>query len=180
MTRTLAALLSAVAAFAAPVPVAAQQTTPTAAGIAVDAADAFSAGRMWSLARLGDAAISPDGSIAVVTVTRFDIAENRGATDIWLVPVAGGPARQLTSDKASDTSPAFSPDGRSIAFLSKRGDDQEPQVYLIPVDGGEARRLTQVPTGANGPGEAAQGTRREQDERAQLGPGADRLLGPLP
>ncbi|MFN7271255.1 MAG: hypothetical protein ACK5VQ_02930, partial [Gammaproteobacteria bacterium] len=152
MTRTLAALLSALAALTAPLSVAAQEaapTAPTAAAASADPADAFSAEKMWSLARLGDTAISPDGSIAAVTVTRFDIAENRGATDIWLVPVAGGPARPLTSDKAADTSPAFSPDGRSIAFLSKRGDDKESQIYIIPVDGGEARRLTQVPTGAN-------------------------------
>ncbi|MFM7706806.1 MAG: hypothetical protein ACKO9D_02100, partial [Gammaproteobacteria bacterium] len=132
MTRPLAALLAAILALTASAH-----------------ADTFSADKMWSLARLGDPAISPDGAVAAVTVTRYDIAENRGLTDIWLVPVAGGPARQLTSDKAADTAPAFSPDGRSIAFLSKRGDDKESQIYVIPVDGGEARRLTQVPTGAN-------------------------------
>ena len=109
----------------------------------------FSAEKMWSLARLGETALSPDGRLAAVTVTRFDIEENRGATDIWLVPTQGGAARPLTSDKAADTSPAFSPDGKHLAFLSKRGDDSEPQIYLIAVDGGEARRLTQVPTGAS-------------------------------
>jgi dipeptidyl aminopeptidase/acylaminoacyl peptidase len=124
----------------------------TAAPIPAQAADdqpGLTASKMWTLARLGETAISPDGTLAAVTVTRFDIEENRGATDIWLVPTKGGKARPLTSDKAADNSPAFSPDGRSIAFLSKRGDDKEAQIYLIAVDGGEARRLTQVPTGAN-------------------------------
>ena len=124
----------------------------TAAPIPAQAADdqaGLTASKMWTLARLGEIAISPDGTLAAVTVTRFDVEENRGATDIWLVPTKGGKARPLTSDKAADNSPAFSPDGRSIAFLSKRGDDKEAQIYLIAVDGGEARRLTQVPTGAN-------------------------------
>ena len=143
MRRTLATVLLA-AALAAQASTAAQ-----AAERAADPADAFSAEKMWTLARLGETAISPDGKLAAVTVTRFDMTENRGLTDIWLVPVAGGPARQLTSDKAADTSPALSPDGRSLAFLSKRGDDKEPQVYVISLEGGEARRLTQVPTGAN-------------------------------
>jgi dipeptidyl aminopeptidase/acylaminoacyl peptidase len=122
MRRTLATLLLA-AALAAQASTAAQ-----AAERAPDPADAFSAEKMWTLARLGETAISPDGRLAAVTVTRYDMAADRGLTDIWLVPVAGGPARQLTSDKAADTSPAFSPDGRSLAFLSKRGDDKEPQV----------------------------------------------------
>ena len=121
---------------------------PTAAQAADDQAG-LTASKMWTLARLGETAISPDGSLAAVTVTHFDIEENRSATDIWLVPTKGGKARPLTSDKAADNSPTFSPDGRSIAFLSKRADDKETQIYLIAVDGGEARRLTQVPTGAN-------------------------------
>ncbi len=59
--------------------------------------------------------------------------------------MAGGPARQLTSDKASDTQPTVSPDGKWIAFVSKRGDDTENQIYVIAVDGGEARRVTNMP-----------------------------------
>jgi dipeptidyl aminopeptidase/acylaminoacyl peptidase len=106
---------------------------------------------MWALKRLGDPAITPDGTLAVLPVTSYDMTENKGLTDLWLVPVAGGPARQLTSDKASDTQPTVSPDGKWIAFISKRGDDTESQIYVIAVDGGEARRLTNIPTGVSVP-----------------------------
>jgi len=111
----------------------------------------LSAEKMWTLQRLGEPAISPDGKLAVVPVTRFDLVENKGLTDLWMIPVAGGPARQLTSDAAPDTEPTFSPDGKWIAFLSKRGTDTQPQVYVIASDGGEARRVTNVPTGAQVP-----------------------------
>ena len=60
-------------------------------------------------------------------------------------------ARQLTSDPASDTQPTFSPDGKWIAFVSRRGDDKQNQIYVISTEGGEARRVTQVPTGAGAP-----------------------------
>jgi dipeptidyl aminopeptidase/acylaminoacyl peptidase len=125
------------------------------AAVATAAADpptALTAERLWGLARLGEPAISPDGRLAVVPVTRFDVAANVGYTSLWLVPTSGSaPARPLTSGKQSDTSPAFSPDGRSVAFVSKRGDDEENQVYVIATDGGEARRVTNIPVGANAP-----------------------------
>ncbi|HEV8444173.1 MAG TPA: S9 family peptidase [Steroidobacteraceae bacterium] len=118
---------------------------------APDSSRQFSAERMWTLKRLGDPAITPDGRFAVLPVTSYDIGENKGLADLWMVPVAGGPARQLTSDKANDTQPAVSPDGKWIAFISRRGDDTENQVYVIAVDGGEARRVTNIPTGVSLP-----------------------------
>jgi dipeptidyl aminopeptidase/acylaminoacyl peptidase len=111
----------------------------------------FTAERMWTLDRLGEPALSPDGALAVVPVTRTDVTENKGFTDLWLIPTAGGPARQLTSDPAPDIQPAFSPDGKWIAFVSKRGDDKQNQVYVIATDGGEARRVTNIPTGVDAP-----------------------------
>ena len=72
---------------------------PTAAQAADDQAG-LTARKMWTLARLGETAISPDGSLAAVTVTHFDIEENRSATDIWLVPTKGGKARPLTGRRS--------------------------------------------------------------------------------
>ncbi len=111
----------------------------------------FTAEAMWGLKRLADPAISPDGRMAVVPVTAYDVAENKSNTDLWLVPTKPGRSRQLTSGEANDSSPAWSPDGQLIAFVSKRGEDEEAQLYVIPVDGGEARRVTNVPTGVIGP-----------------------------
>ena len=111
----------------------------------------LSSEKNWEFQRLGGTAISPDGRLAVVSVTRYDVKENKGYTDLWMIPTAGGEARQLTADPASDTQPVFSPDGRWIAFVSKRGEDKESQIYVIATDGGEARRLTNVPTGASVP-----------------------------
>src|ERR1044071_4420741 len=115
------------------------------------AAQPYTAQAMWQLQRLADPAISPDGRLAVVPVTKYDVDQNKGDADLWLVPTKPGKARQLTSDAGSDSSPAWSPAGELIAFVSKRGDDKQPQLYVIPVNGGEARRVTNVPTGVIAP-----------------------------
>lgn len=114
-------------------------------------AEPLSAGRMWELVRPGDPSLSPDGRFAVVPVTTFDVEKNEGSADLYVIPTAGGEARQLTTADANDASPAWSPDGRWIAFVSKRGDDPEPQLYVIPVDGGEARRVTSLPVAVSAP-----------------------------
>ena len=106
---------------------------------------------MWQLQRVGDPDLSPDGKLVVVPVTRYDVDKNKGFSDLWLIPTAAGPARQLTSDDAQDNEPRFSPDGKWIAFVSKRGEDKDNQLYVIAIDGGEARRVTRIPTGVSAP-----------------------------
>ena len=75
-----------------------------------------------------------------------DLDSNHSIRDIWLVPAAGGDARQLTRG-GSDTRPRWSPDGKKLAFISER--DGTPQVYYVPLEGGEATRVTFLSTGAD-------------------------------
>ncbi len=106
---------------------------------------------LWSLQRVGAPVLSPDGRTAAFTVSTYDPEEDRSNADIWLLDVATGSARRLTSNKASDTSPAFSPDGKRLAFLSRREGDKATQLYVIARDGGEAERLTEMPLGVSNP-----------------------------
>ena len=96
---------------------------------------------MWAIQRVGTPAVSPDGTEVAYTITTYDVAENRGNADIWIVPTAGGAPRRVTTNPASDSGPVWSPDGRRLAFVSRRDADKAAQVYVIDVRGGEAERV---------------------------------------
>jgi dipeptidyl aminopeptidase/acylaminoacyl peptidase len=96
--------------------------------------------------RISGPAVSHDGKWVAYAVSTPDIEANRGVSNIWVVSTAGGEAVQVTQG-GRDNSPAWSPDGRHLAFLSAR--DGSSQIYVISMDGGEARKVTQLSTGAD-------------------------------
>ena len=63
--------------------------------------------------------------------------------DLWTVARRGGEARRLTATAGAESDPAFSPDGRWIAYSADQ--DGNVDVYVVPAAGGEARRLTWHP-----------------------------------
>jgi dipeptidyl aminopeptidase/acylaminoacyl peptidase len=98
----------------------------------------------------GPATVSPDGRMAVVAVTRLDLEVDEYRGRLWAVPTDGSaPARPLTSG-ARDSAPAFSPDGRWLAWL-RAEPAEKPQVVVMPTAGGAPRRLTDHPLGAGAP-----------------------------
>jgi tricorn protease len=60
--------------------------------------------------------------------------------DLWRVPATGGIARRLTAGLSEPSWPAFSPDGKWLAFVGR--DEQHPEVWLMSAEGGPARRMT--------------------------------------
>ena len=116
-----------------------------------------------------DVALSPDARWVVFSVKAVGPGKDGYRTALWIAPADGGaPARQLTAGAKNDTSPRWSPDGRTLAFLSDRssvlqaggggkaGKAEAPaeggtQVWLLPfADGGEARQLTDLPKDVEG------------------------------
>ncbi len=90
-----------------------------------------------------DLQLSPDGQWVVYVVERVDRQTEKKYTNLWLASTRGRPApKPFTTGDHRDTLPRWSPDGHTIAFVSDRHNEKQPQIYLIPIDGGEARQLT--------------------------------------
>lgn len=96
-----------------------------------------------SLRRLLAFEVSPDGSRIAYTLRTTDLEANKGLIDLWLINADGSNPRQLTSDPGPDSDPIFSPDGKSIFFLSARGGSS--QVWKLSLEGGEPTQVTHSP-----------------------------------
>jgi dipeptidyl aminopeptidase/acylaminoacyl peptidase len=106
---------------------------------------------LWAVKRLGPPALSPNGQRAVYSVQEWSIEKNSSTASLWLTDVNSGATRRLTSQQVSDGSPDWSEDGKRIAFVSRRGDDQASALYVIHVDGGEAEKILELPYGIREP-----------------------------
>jgi dipeptidyl aminopeptidase/acylaminoacyl peptidase/CubicO group peptidase (beta-lactamase class C family) len=108
---------------------------------------------LMSVAAPEQPALSPDGRTVAYVVRSADESEDRMVRSIW---IAGPENRRLTRGPA-DSAPAWSPDGRRLAFL--RGGDGPAQLWLLPAGGGEAEAVTDLPLGADAPVWSPDGTR---------------------
>ena len=103
---------------------------------------------LFALRFLNGGALSPDGGRVVYAVKSIDVDCDKEYSTIYAQELGTGEGRQMTSGKAVDGNAVWSPDGKSIAFVSDRSG--LAQLYLLPVDGGEARQLTAFKRGIGG------------------------------
>ena len=109
--------------------------------------------KLWMMKRVGSPAVSPDGKWVVFSIVEPSYETDKAVSDLWLVPADGSaPPRRITNTKAAENTPVWSPDSRSLAFVTKREGDEVEQVYVLDLaGGGEARRVTSLSTGAANP-----------------------------
>jgi dipeptidyl aminopeptidase/acylaminoacyl peptidase len=101
-----------------------------------------------AIPHLGDPQLSPDGGEILFTKDAPDWKADKRVSHIFRIRPDGTALAQLTYGEKGESSPRWSPDGRSIAFLARRGGGDETQIYLMPTTGGEARPLSNHATSA--------------------------------
>jgi len=96
--------------------------------------------------RVSAPTLSPDGRKVVFAKRVVDFAANKSATSLWIEDLAArdaAPPVRLSPEGWNVNSPAFSPDGKTVYFLSAKGGSS--QLYAMPVEGGAPRQLTDLP-----------------------------------
>lgn len=111
---------------------------------AAHAQNRFAVEDLLKVRRVSDPQVSPDGRLVAFVVGDVNLDANRVVNQIYLVPVGGGPPKQLTSGTTSASSPRWSPDGKRIAFTTGG------QIWAMDNDGDEKKQITKISTGASG------------------------------
>ncbi len=110
---------------------------------------AFGIEDVYRVQSIGELRVSRDGARAAYTVTSDDLPHAKRTTQIWLMDLGAGTSRQLTFGEGGATAPAFSPDGRTLAFIRTR--EGKASLFVLSLDGGEAKALPEVSTGVADP-----------------------------
>ncbi|MEM1322603.1 MAG: S9 family peptidase [Bacteroidota bacterium] len=99
--------------------------------------DRLTAEKLWELGRVSLEDVSPDGKTVLYGVRYYDIQANKGSTDLYIVPTAGGTAKKLTAYAGSEYNAKYRPDGERIAFL--RGG----QLWEMNADGTDQHQVSE-------------------------------------
>jgi len=142
-----------------------------------------------------DPKLSPDGSTVAYVVSRVDLEANRYRSAIWLAAADGSSAPyQFTSGEHGDSGPVWAPDGRRLAFTSRRSEDKDGKrkgtLHVAPVSiPGEVVTLAERDEGFGELAWSPDGTRltftsreklvEEEDERKRPPRKIDRLFSRL-
>ncbi len=110
---------------------------------------------LFAFTWIGESALSPDGSKAVFVQTTVNAKKEGYESSLYLLDLKTQDAvpRRLTNGP-SDSSPRWSPDGSSLAFVQateKDGKSLPAQIYLLPLSGGEPMQISSLAKGASSP-----------------------------
>ena len=121
---------------------------------------------MWKMGRLGAASLSPDGTTSLYAITRYNMAENKGLTQIYVRDMASGEQKALTDNTSSNSDPQWSADGSKIYFTSNRSGSV--QLWSMTPDGNGAKQITDIEGGIEGYGVAPAGDKLFYVKKVQV------------
>ncbi len=123
---------------------------------------------MWKMGRIGEFALSPDGSTVVYGRTDYNVAENRGVTTLWVQPVTGGEPTRITGYDENASGAVWNSDGTGIRYLSDKSGTS--QIWSIAPDGTGSAQISDIEGGIECFGIAPAGNRVWYVRRVQVEP----------
>jgi dipeptidyl aminopeptidase/acylaminoacyl peptidase len=116
---------------------------------ASDAPRPFTAKDLVMMDRVSDPQLSPDGKTLAFTLRETDLEANKGRRSIWRLSLQDKEAQpqRLTAKGGNSDTPRWSPDGKTLYFLSSRSGSS--QIWRLDAGLGEARQVTDLPLDVN-------------------------------
>ena len=103
---------------------------------------------LYSLARISDAKLSPDGTKVLYGASFFSIEQNKGNRELFVVNIDGSDKKQITHTPRSEQNAVWVNGGSEIAFLSPESGSS--QIWVMNTDGTNRRRISDFEGGING------------------------------
>ena len=103
---------------------------------------------LWYFGRVSAPEVSPDGKTLLYSVKYFDYTKDKGNSELYTIPVAGGEPTQITTTAANEAQAVWRPDGKKIAFLFPA--DGVMQIFESNPDGSRRTQLTHAESDING------------------------------
>jgi dipeptidyl aminopeptidase/acylaminoacyl peptidase len=105
---------------------------------------------VYDLKSASSPVIAPNGSAIVYALVELDREKHAPVSHLWMMDPDGANPRQLTTVGTTNSAPAWTPDSRSVAFVSQEEGDAPHTIRLIDVGGGESRVLARHRTPPGG------------------------------
>lgn len=103
---------------------------------------------LWSMGRIGEVVVSPDGKQLLFTVTYYGIEQNKGNSEIYLMNTDGTDLKQLTHTAVGEYNPRWKPDGKTIGFMSAESGSM--QLWEMNTHGSGRKQISFVDGGIGG------------------------------
>ena len=111
------------------------------------AQELLTAEKLWSMGRIGEVAVSPNGTQIAYTLTFYNVADNKGNTDIYITNLKGDKTNRVTTTPESEFNIEWKNDA-TLCYISPKNCDT--QVYQSNINGTETKLLTNIKGGING------------------------------
>ncbi len=110
--------------------------------------DVLTAEKLWKLGRLGGVSVSPNGDKAVYGVSNYDLEENAGSRDLFLLDLESSETKKITAFSGSEYNAVWRPDGKRIGFIATEGGSS--QLWEMNPDGTDKKQVSFIEGGITG------------------------------
>lgn len=100
---------------------------------------------LWSLKRIGNESVSPDGKKVLYAVTQCNIKSNNSHKKLYIYDINTGKTKKIANVKRHDSEAVWTPDGNRIGFTSETSG--EKQLWEMDIDGNNRKQISFIDGG---------------------------------